>query len=413
MNSSIDTQRRPTTDPAPWGILAIVLLAGMAGPVNVYKVPPIMPLIMKGFNVSGARAGLLMSIFSVAGLLVALPAGIAFRRMGARFAGLLSLALLVLGSALGSLCTNPTMLLATRFVEGLGVSFMGVVGPAIVSNRFAGRHRAAAMGIWLAYVPLGSAIAFGLVPLVGTRWGWESVWRAGCLYAITAAVLYALFVRPTEGERRGQSDGDGGASAVGDSTLGRLLRHRDLLLVSFLYCSFALVFSSFLAWTPTYLFTVRHQSLSFASTIAGLLPVVGIVGSPLAGWLVGRTGSTKTLLMGPMALFAFTGPLTLLLPTGVLLPFMVIIGLAAAFVPTGVSLVAVNAVRDSRARGVAMSMISMGFNTGSLLGPTVFGYVIEHFGGWGSAFWFFVPLGLAGAAAAFPVRSRTSDGDAP
>ena len=136
------------------------------------------------------------------------------------------------------------------------------------------------------------------------------------------------------------------------------------------------------------------------------MPVVGIVGSPLAGWVLGRTRSAKTLMILPLALFSFTGPVVLFLGSHLLLPFVIIAGIIAAFVPTSLAVVAARAVRDSEARGIAMAVISIGFNSGSLLGPLIFGYALDHLGGWAPAFWIFLPLGLAGAAAALPARDR-------
>ena len=390
----------------PWAILAIVLLAGMAGPFNVYKVPPLMPILMESLHVSGSSAGLLMSIFSVSGLLFALPAGFAFQKLGQRATGLVSMTLLVIGSGLGSLCTSAGPLVVCRLIEGMGVTLIGVTAPAIVSIQFRGKDRATALSIWSTYVPLGSAMIFVIAPFLGSRWGWESVWRAGCLYAFLAGVLYAFYIKPSPQERADRPH-QAKVIPVQGSALKKALANKDLWLFSSLYCAFALVFSSFLSWTPTYLFTVRGQSLAVASIVAGLVPVVGIVGSPLAGWFFRRMPA-KPLIVLPMALFAFTGPLTLFMRTDFLFPFVILVGLVAAFVPTGLFVVAARAVHDNEARGMAMAVTAMGFNAGALLGPIIFGYALEHLGGWGGAFWLFLPLGLAGAAVGLAAHDRVA-----
>jgi MFS family permease len=391
---------------APWGVLIVVLLVGMASPFNVYKVSSLMPILMKTFHVSGAKAGLLMSIFAIAGLLIALPAGLAFRKLGARLSGFISMAVLALGSGLGSMCTSALPLLATRFIEGIGVTMIAVISPAIVSNRFTGRNRAAAMGIWLAYVPLGSALSFGLCPALGLRWGWEWVWRMGSLYALCAGILFVLFVKPVKGEGNEIAPTAERRSNRG-AALRKVLTNRNLLLYSFLYCSFAIIFTSFLSWTPTYLFSVKHHSLAFASTLAGMIPTIGIIGSPLAGYAFSRVRSDKTLLAISVALFGLCGPLSLYCGIEILFFFVIVIGFVAAFVPTGVSLVAANIIPDYRDRGMAMSIISMGFNIGSLMGPIVFGFLLEHLGGWQIAYWLFIPIGLAGAALGLATRAPT------
>ncbi len=391
-----------------WAVLAVILFAGMAAPFNVYKVPPLMPILMGAFDLSGEGAGFLMSVFSVSGLVISLPAGFVFQRLGFRATGLIAMACLTVGAGLGSICSTTAPLLATRFLEGIGVALVSVAAPAIVSIRFSGRSRAKALGIWSMYLPLGSAMIFGIAPFVGSRWGWQPVWLTGCLYALCAGMLYFLFVKPLPGEQSKEVRTAGLGAAQG-AALRKVLANRDLWFFSLLYCSFGIVFSAILGWAPTYLFTVKHQSLAFSSQLAGLIPILGIVGAPLTGWMHGWIRSTKSLIVIPMALLALAGPCTLHVRTDLLLPFMVVVGLIAAFVPTSLFIVVAKVVHDSRLSGVAMGIIATGFSAGALVGPIIFGFALDRLGGWEAAFLLLLPLGLAGARAGGPARTAHRD----
>jgi len=70
-------------DPYAWVILAVVMLAGVSAPLNQFKVPPVMPVLMERFQLDLSAAGMLMSIFAITGLALALPAG--FRPDGMPF----------------------------------------------------------------------------------------------------------------------------------------------------------------------------------------------------------------------------------------------------------------------------------------------------------------------------------------
>jgi MFS family permease len=55
---------------------------------------------------------------------------------------------------------------------------------------------------------------------------------------------------------------------------------------------------------------------------------------------------------------------------------------------------------------MAMAMILLGQNAGMLLGPLVFGWIVDITGGWQVAFWSLLPVGAAGALAGWKVRYR-------
>ncbi len=129
----------PAPPPAPrtasggrmaWIVLAVLLLFSIAAPINQFKVPPILPVLMQALNLSVSRAGLLMSVFAITGLILAIPAGFIFQKMGARLTGLLAGGSIVIGAALGASSTGVGSLLFSRVIEGIGTSFMAVLAPA-------------------------------------------------------------------------------------------------------------------------------------------------------------------------------------------------------------------------------------------------------------------------------------------
>jgi predicted MFS family arabinose efflux permease len=116
-----------------WVILTVVLLASVAGSLNQFKPPPLIPVLMDAFRIDLGQAGLLMSGFALAGLVLALPAGVILQRLGPKLAGSIALACLVIGSSWGALSTSAASLLASRVLEGVGFGLIAVVGPAAVA----------------------------------------------------------------------------------------------------------------------------------------------------------------------------------------------------------------------------------------------------------------------------------------
>jgi len=184
-----------------WLILAVLLLFSIAAPLNQFKVPPIMPLLMEALGLSVGRSGLLMSVFAVTGLILALPSGFIFQRAGHRATGLLAGGSIVIGAALGALSQSVGVLLISRVIEGIGTSFMAVLAPAIIAQWFSRHHRGTAMGIWSAWVPVGTAAMLILAPWIAQASDWRAVWWLGAGYALAVTLLYLAFVRPARSAR--------------------------------------------------------------------------------------------------------------------------------------------------------------------------------------------------------------------
>jgi MFS family permease len=390
---------------SPWFILIIILLASMAAPLNQFKVPPVMPLLMEAFGASAAQAGLLMSLFAITGLLLAIPAGFIFQKLGYRLTGLIAILSLVIGAASGALTRAFDIMLATRFVEGAGMSLMSVVAPAAIALWFSEEKRGKAMGVWAVWVPLGSTIMFLLAPALEGRWSWPGVWWFGCIYAVGVGFLYLLFIKP--GPARSSQSGEKGLSPEPrDQGLTRVLSNRDLWLASLLFGCFNFVYIGFITWAPSFLQQVRGISLARAAFLVSLTTILTIIACPTSGWLSDRLGTRKWIAVIPMALMAPLFPLTFFVGETGFLALAILVGFIGGFVPTGVFSGAVETVGDERLSGMAMAVIQIGQNAGMLLGPLVMGWVIESGGGWEMAFWVLAPVSFLGAMAGWRSRIR-------
>ena len=390
---------------SPWLILLVVLLTSIAAPLTQFKVPPVMPLLMEAFQQPAGVAGWLMSVFAVTGLLLAVPAGFIFQRIGYRLTGFLALLALVLGAVLGVGSTDLTTILASRFVEGAGMSLMSIVAPAIIAQFFSPDQRGKAMGVWAVWVPLGSVIMFLVAPPLAARWHWQGVWWFGCGYTILAGLLFAFSIpRKKPGETASESSSSAMSPALRD--FRKVLANPHLWLLSFLFCCFNAAFVAFVTWGPTFLNTHRGVSLAEAGFQISLASVLAIIACPTAGWVSDRIGSRKTIMVWPMLLIAALFPFYY--GAGrVFFSFLVIaLGFVSGFVPTGVFAGAVEIVADERLSGMAMAVIQIGQNAGMLLGPVLFGWLVDYTGGWATGFWVLTPVCFAGALSGWAAKVR-------
>ncbi len=382
-----------------WLVLVVLLLFSIAAPLNQYKIPPIMPVLMQAFNVQAGEAGLLMSVYAASGLLLAIPAGFIFQRLGYRPTSLIAGGSIVLGAVLGALSPSVWALTASRVIEGIGTSFMAVLAPAVISMWFAANRRGVAMGIWANWVPLGSITTLILAPYLTQALGWRAVWWFGAGYALVVTVLCLLFVGPPPAANGAASGEAEAAPPPGPAATGRLLRNRNLWLISLAFALFCAAFAAGISFLPTYLNEVYNVPLPQGSAWTSLARVTAILAAPLAGGLSDRIGSRKIPYMLGFLLSGLTLPLVLFVTGNALIGLILVQGVVTSLAPSNIFSAAVETAGDERLGGLAMGVVMVGQNAGMLVGPLLFGLLVETAGGWPLAFGGLALLGLLAALA--------------
>jgi len=389
-----------------WVILAIVFLASVTAPLNQFKVPPVMPVLIDAFKLDLTTAGLLMSVFAMTGLILAIPAGFILQRFGPKRSGLVALAFLTLGSAMGALSGTAGSLLASRLVEGIGMGLIAVAAPAAIAIWFPADKRGTPMGIWATWVPVGSVIMYAVAPTLTMHFAWQAVWWMAAVITLVILLLYGLLFRlPTPEETAASAEASVEPAAADTLRLGQAIANRHIWLLSFEFLCFNLVVLALNTFYPTYLTSVRHYTLAGASFTASLLMVGTIFSSIIGGWLSDRIGSRKLVIVLPfmalavMFLFPFNvgGWLILLL--------VIAMGLTAGAIPTANFAAVPEVMGVPQLAGMGMAVLAVGQNLGMVLGPLIFGKMLETMG-WAAAGYLLIPVCLLGIGAAWLVKVR-------
>jgi MFS family permease len=389
-----------------WVVLFVVFLASAAAPLNQFKVPPMMPLLMESFRLDLSMAGLLMSLFAVTGFILALPAGFILQRLGPKAAGLIAAGCTAIGAVAGALSPSTGLLLASRVIEGIGMGLIVVVAPAIVGMWFPAERRGTPMGIWATWVPVGRIIMYNVAPALGTAIGWRAVWWFGAAFALVALVLYwALFRVPPAwtGTMPSAQTGEGLPTVEGPR-LGRAMANRHIWLLSLAFCCYSIAFLAFSTFLPTFLVSVRGYSLGSAGFVASLTSVT--IGScPLGGWISDRIGSRKLVYTVALLLVAAMWLLPFKI-TGWLIPvFAVVLGIIAGPVPTAIFAAVPEVMGRPQLAGIGMAVVALGQSLGMFIGPVLFGKLVEMIG-WTGAGYILIPISLLGVVAGWLVKVR-------
>ncbi len=387
-----------------WVILAVAFIASVAAPLSQYKIAPILPILIEAYKMNLTVAGALMSVFTITGFILALPAGLILHKIGLKATCLIAMGCLVGGSVWGALATTIVSLLSSRFVEGAGMGLIAVAAPAAIAMWFPPEKRGLTMGIWNTWIPIGALLSFALIPTLATRFGYHSAWWFTGAFALLAFLLVGLFMRmpPAMAARP-----EAGGPPQGDEALSmwKALSNRNIWLLAGCGCIFGLGAVIIPTFYVTFLTQVRGFTIPNASFFLTITMIVGLIGSLLAGILIDRIGSRKALFTWPFIILAviFIVPFNI---TGAMIPlWLVVYSLCAAAIPTAMFTAVPEIMGKPQLAGLGMGAVSMGQNFGFFVGAILFGALAEN-SGWSVAGHWIIPILVLGAVIGWLVKVR-------
>lgn len=365
---------------AGWGTVAAAYLAGVVGTMVQFSLAPVLPPVQARFGLNSVEAGWVMSLFAIATLATALPAGLASGRLGLRRIGVGGLVGMAAGLAAVAFALGSRQVWALWFgraVEGLGFGLVAVAAPAAIGRHAAPRIMPWAMAIWATWVPVGALAMF----FAGPRWAagahglsWFQLGMAAV--ALVAAMGYAMRV-PAGSESK-----DGGGRWPVVAALGRAWQRRPVVWAAAAFAAFTFGAFGFNTFVTSF-FTQRFGwSLVAAGNLGALFSAAGGLGNLVAGFVTGRSRNA-----GAVSVLVSAGMTVLWL--GLLLPQPLAAGAAAlaasgvgGFVPTAVFAAPVRNAEAPDEIPLLMSLVIVGENVGIIMGPAWFGLALHLFGGW-------------------------------
>jgi MFS family permease len=373
-----------------WAVMIVVFVASVAVAANRFKVPPVLPVLMDELQVDMVTGGWLMSVASVAGLVLAIPAAFVLNRIGLKRAGLIALGCAILGSAVGAVATDALALLSGRVIEGISISLMAVVAPTAISMWFEPQERGLPMGIWAAWVPVGNVVMFNAAHPIMNALGWRGVWWFGALLAFISLLLVALVVTSPAASTSGKHN-----PPASPGSLVRMLLNPAAWLLALAFAAFGFSLLGYNTWAPTFLTDTLHVEAAAASAYASLMFLAAIPANITAGWVINRLPNRHNLLP---ATFVITGLLYVwsfqLGSVRAVVPYMIALGFTSNFIPTAIFTLAPETVPNVAYAGLALAIVIVGSNLGALSGPPALGAILSS-GDWAAgSIWLVLMMGV-------------------
>ncbi len=377
-----------------WPILALVALAHALGALTALAVAPLAPFLLESLQLSRGQVGLFLPAVYLGGVLMALPAGWFTDRLGVRLT--FALGQLVVGSMITLAAWSPGFgaLLALLVLGGFGFSVLNPATGRAVVEWFPPRERGIAMGVKQTGLTLGGLAGALLLPPIARAWSWRHALATAGLLSIASALLVTLFYRsrasqatstPTERARL--------------SELGEFLRRPPILVVFGSGLALSIAQSSLLGYLVLYAKESFDVSAVRAAQFLAIAQVGGTVSRVLWGIASDRSfgGRRRPGVVASAAIGAAsyaTLALGSLLPLWLAYPLVFVAG-AGAFGWVGLYFALVAEIGGPRHAGLLTGAATACSWSGTLVGPPIFGLVLEATGSYAAPWLILTVVALA------------------
>jgi MFS family permease len=351
-----------------WIALAVLTLARTAMGAQFQSVAAISPLLMERLHIGNTEIGVLVGLFSLPGVVLALPGGLLGARFGDRRVVLAGLALMAVGSAVIGVAGTYATAVTGRVFSAIGAVLVNVVLTKMVADWFTGREIVWAMSVFINAWPLGIGIALFTVPAMADAWGLAAAFDVAALVAVIGFAALLLLYRdpPVVAARPG---------TIGLKTLAR----REVALVGLAALPWTLYNAAYvvvLAFLPA-LLVRAGMSVEQAGAVLGTTTLIVIVsvqgGGALGQWVV------RPALLVVAGLVVFAAGIALL-PYAAAVPTLVVAGVFGGL-PASVLVAAPASVLRPESRAPGMGLFYTSYYAGMSVLPPLAGRLQDAYAG--------------------------------
>ena len=274
----------------PWGVALAIGLSRIAFGFQLQTIASLGPDLTRAYGLDFAALGTLVGIYMAAGVVVALPAGVAARRFGDYKLAVAGFSLMVLGSLVAGL-GSVEVIMAGRLMSGSGSVILTVLQGKIIADRFRGPNFTHVMGAIVGSFPIGLGLAQVVLPGLAASMGVASAFMAGAGVAGLAFLL--LLLCWTE------------VAAAPVRSAAWPSRHEIWLvaITGLIWTAYNAGYHNYLAFLPSLMAGRGHSQALIGAAMSlatwGNLPAI-----LLGGIFATRFGGGKVFMVGTLATFA-------------------------------------------------------------------------------------------------------------
>jgi len=351
--------------------LQIIFCITLISILSVSSITPAFPKMEKALGISYTQTGLLITAFTLPGVLLALFLGVLSDRWGRKTILIPSLLLFGIAGGACAFVKDFHLLLLLRFVQGIGAASLGSLTTTLISDLYSGRRMTAAMGYNGSVLSVGTA-AFPAIGGAAALLGWNYPFALS-FAALPVALLVRVGLKNPEPKTRQ------GLRQYLSQAFKSMSNRKVVGLFFASATTFIITYGSYLTFLPK----LMENSFKSSPLVIGAVISTGSIATALASWqLVNLTRyfSERTLLMSGFVCYAACMVMIPFLPKlWMLLIPAVIFGIGQGInMPANFSMFA--KLSPPEYHGAFMSLNGMVLRLGQTLGPVVIGLFYTYSG---------------------------------
>jgi predicted MFS family arabinose efflux permease len=363
-----------------WVIQLLAYLCMLNFAFALQSIPPVLPLIIKGLNLTHTQAGLIMGFFALPAIFLSLAAGMLSDRLGPHRIGAIAFILLIIGNSLLAVSSRFPYAAAARLIAGAGASVLSIVAAHMISQWVKGNEIGMAMGIFNTAMPVGTIICFSTFGKLGEKLGWRMPIVVTILLGLTGIAAFLTLYKSPSGSKKNFASENTDPSGKGFSGLSKISFSMWLIGLCWMWFNTAII--SFSTFAPDFL-VARGYSIGYAGFLVSLLMFGSLGLSPVIGRLLDHVnngdlfiGSGGVLIAG--AIFLFSRVNNILYP-------LIILAIAVSFIPSPVFSFPPKLLKPEYL-GLGFGILTMVSNMGIFFGPYLVGFVRDATGSYEKSF---------------------------
>ena len=383
----------------PWFRFLILQCCAVTVSVSQLKVSAVMEQVAQGFSISmGAAAGL-MSFFTVAGIVLAIPGAALMERMGAKRLLLLLMACLFAGNAVGAAAGSYPLLMAGRLLEGVAFAMIIMVGIDLINTWFPHGGAGTATGIFNTFAAVGNFITLNGALMVVKRWNVRTLWWIGAALAAVDFILVLAFIpdeeripaekripderhilaeKPIWDRCRNRERGSNASASSTGAMVREAFRDKRLMSLGAAQMLMAFILFGFITCYPLLFTGYYHLAPEKANFYSSLNGLFGIPACIVCGILAEKTGNPCRAAMAGAVGTVIAGFTMLILTPGT----YVVHVLASAVFPGGLVMTSIFCMVPAIAKrkesvGYYMAVVNLLYYTGVFFATPVMVKLME------------------------------------
>ncbi len=391
-------------------ILAVAFFGFMTTWMMRTSYSPIIEEIRGSLVLSYSEAGLVMSLFWIGYSLTQIPSGILSDIIGVRK---LSASTLFLAGVFMYLMGNASSFIELCFynlMAGLASGFMWCVGNSSIVRWFGSKDRTLALGMFTSASSLGVLLALVFSPLAASvfgSWRW-SFWILS--FPVFVSSVLALWLM-----RENPKDGEALSSRMPHDTfsikeaLVRIVESRAFWLLTVVMIGLKLIMGAATTWNPSYVMGVFGVAATLAGTLVSFSSLASIFSGPSAGLISDRILKRKSpVLFLSVTIVSATYFLVAVSSIWGLTVSLILIYAGSYFGSMGFGLnpSIISDLFPLRYVGTAIGFLNFTSGIGNIMGPWLFGLILDRTGAYFSSWIVFSAVTLITALFAVPLIVR-------